>query len=50
MLVGIFDLEHVKVIWGHSVQFSEKAKVRKGQNLGLGEGCVYNMHVGIFYL
>ncbi len=21
--VGIFDLEHVKLIWGHSVQFSE---------------------------
>ena len=23
MHVGIFDLEHVKVIWGHSVHFSE---------------------------
>ncbi len=21
---GIFDLEHVKVIWGHSVHYSEK--------------------------
>ncbi len=24
MHVGIFDLEYVKVIWGHSVQFSDK--------------------------
>ncbi len=23
MRVGIFDLEHVKVIWGHSLYFSE---------------------------
>ncbi len=23
MHVGIFDLEHVKVIWSHSVHFSE---------------------------
>ncbi len=27
MHVGIFDLEHVKVIWGHSVHFSENCTV-----------------------
>ena len=55
MHVGIFDLEHVKVIWGHSVHFSENWAItqnrlnveRNGQNLGLSAVC--NMHVGIFY-
>ncbi len=28
MHVGIFDLEHIKVIWGHSVHFSEKRAYR----------------------
>ena len=27
--VGIFDLEHVKIIWGHSVHFSENWSVTK---------------------
>ena len=38
--VRIFDLEHVKVIWGHSVLFFG--------NLGLGGVC--SMHVVIFDL
>ncbi len=52
--VGIFDLEHVKVIWGHSVHFSKNWPVnrkwliivRNGRNLGLDGVC--SMHVGIF--
>ncbi len=41
--VGIFDLEYVKVIWGHSVHFSENWAVtqkrliveRNGRKFGL---------------
>ena len=47
MNVGIFDLEHVKVIWGQSVHFSEKwtatqkglSVERNGQKFGPG-GCM----------
>ncbi len=43
MHVGIFDLEHVKVIWGHSVHFSENWAVtqqlliveRNGRKVGV---------------
>ncbi len=31
MHVGIFDLEHVKVIWGHSVHFSENWPITQKQ-------------------
>ncbi len=56
--VGVFDLEHVKVIWGHSVQFSETwavtqnrlivERIQTDNKLGLGGVC--NMHVDVFYL
>ncbi len=56
MRVGIFDLEHVMVIWGHSVHFSENWVIsherliieRSGQKFGSRGVC--NMHVGIFDL
>ncbi len=56
--VGIFDLDHVKVIWGHPVHFSKNWPVnrkwltmeRMDENLCFREGCVYNMHVGTFDL
>ena len=50
--VGIFDLEHVKVIWGHSVHFfrklghnSKNAHCR-GKRTEIGRVC--SIHVGIF--
>ena len=56
MHVGIFDLEDVKVIWGHSVHISQKlgrnskpAHRRAKQTIMWASG-VYNMHVGIFDL
>ena len=47
MHVGIFDLEHVKVIWGHLVHFSENWAVtqkrliveRNGRKFG-PRGCM----------
>ena len=43
---GIFDLEHVEVIWGHSMHFSKRKMSNlktahhraKHKNLGLGGG------------
>ena len=59
MHVGIFELEPVKVIWGHSVHLSEKLGrnskqlivERNGRKFG-PRGCMYmcNMHFGIFHL
>ena len=56
MHVCIFDLEQVKVIWGHSVHFSKNRAVTQKRlvvdktdgNLGLWDA--YNMSVGIFDL
>ena len=54
MNVGI-DLEHVKVIWGHSVHFSKNWAVTQKWliiegNGRLGLGGVCSMHVDIFDL
>ncbi len=56
MHVCSFDLEHVKVIWGHSVHFSENWVATQkrlivsetDENLGLGGVCI--MHVDILTL
>ncbi len=56
MHVGISDLEHVKVIWRHSVDFSPNWTItqkqfiveRNGRKFGLRGVCT--MHIGIFDL
>ncbi len=56
MHVGIFDLEHVKVISGHLVHFSEnwgvtqKRLVVEQKRRKFGPWGVCNMHVGILTL
>ncbi len=55
MHVGVFDLEHVKVIWGHSVHFSEKWAVAQKRLIGERKTKIWTsglcrMHVSIFDL
>ncbi len=58
MHVGIFDLQHVKVIWGHLVHCLQELghnsktayhRVKQTKNIGL-KGCLEQFHVGIFDL
>ncbi len=58
MHVCIFDLEHVKVTWGHLVHFSEKVcnsrtahrRAKGTKKWASGRGGVHSMQISIFDL